>query len=95
MSLDKDSWKSFTKVTVNNNSPKDTDGFPVEKLVGLDPHYFYRIKEDSWAWTYSYQDGGIQYTFGDEQTNPFTFENLPKETVKENEATIRNVFKKK
>ena len=95
MTIENSKWKSFTKITVNSDSPKDTDGFPMEKVVGLDPHYFYKIKEDAWAWSYTMVDGGTQYTFGEEQANPFTFENLPKETVKEGEATIRNVFKKK
>jgi len=95
MTIEKSKWKSFTKITVNSDSPKDTDGLPMEKVVGLDPHYFYKIQEDAWAWSYTMVDGGTQYTFGEEQANPFTFENLPKETVKEGEATIRNVFKKK
>jgi hypothetical protein len=90
-----DQWKSFDKVMVNSNSPKDKDGLPMEKLVGLNPHFFYRIKEDAWAWSYNYQDNGIQYTFGEDQVNPFIFENLPKETPKEAEATVRNTFNEK
>ena len=88
-------WKSFDKVMVNSHSPKDKDGLPMEKLVGLNPHFFYRIKEDAWAWSYNYQDNGIQYTFGEDQVNPFIFENLPKETPKEAEATVRNTFNEK
>ena len=84
-------WKSFTKVIVNANSPKDTDGYPMVKLVGLDPDFFYRIKEDGWAWTYDH-DTKYHHTFGEDQKNPFVFENTPKPTVKQHEATVKNVF---
>ena len=88
-------YKHFTKIMITKDTPRDEDGFPVEKLVGLDPHYFYRIKEDAWAWSYDYQDGGIQYTVGEGGMNPFVFENIPKETPKEAEATVRNTFEKR
>ena len=42
-----------------------------------------------------YQDGGVQYTVGEGGMNPFVFENLPKETPKEAEATVRNEFEKR
>ena len=90
--LPNSAWKSFTKVIVNSNSPKDSDDYPIVKLVGLDPDYFYRIKEDAWAWTYNYVDGGIQYAFGEDQQNPFVFDNTPKPNIKSAEATVQNVF---
>lgn len=98
-------WKSFTKVMVNANSPKYTIngvGYPIAKLVGLSPKFFYRIKEDAWAWTYKYvtggdaahQKGGRLYIFGEDQKNPFVFENKSDKDnkVKEHEATVKNVF---
>ena len=89
-------YKQFTKVMINKDTPRDPeDNCPVVKLVGLDPDYFYRIKEDAWAWSYSYQSGGVQYTVGEGGSNPFIFVNVPKETVKEAEATVRNVFEKR
>lgn len=95
-SIPKAQWKSFTKVMISKDSPKDPkDGLPMEKLVGLDPDFFYRIDEDAWAWSYSYQDNGTQYTVGEDLVNPFKFVNTPKETVREAEATVRNVFEKK
>ena len=90
--LPSSAWKSFTKVIVNSNSPKDSDGYPIVKLVGLDPDYFYRIKEDAWAWTYNYQDDGIQYAFGEDQQNPFVFTNIPEPNVKSGEGSVQNVF---
>ena len=90
-----ETWQSFTKVIVNINDPVYTDEYGRQghlvKLVGLDPDYFYRIKEDAWAWTYEYTTER-QYTYGDDQKNPFIFINDPKETVKEHEATVRNIF---
>ena len=65
------------------------------KLVGLDPDYFYRIREDAWAWTYTYRDQGIQYIYGEDQQNPFVFTNEPKPAVKEAEATVQNSFNEK
>ena len=90
--LPSSAWKSFTKVIVNSNSPKDSDGYPIVKLVGLDPDYFYRIKEDAWAWSYTYQDDGIQYAFGEDQQNPFVFTNIPEPNVKSGEGSVQNVF---
>jgi hypothetical protein len=95
MSLPSTAWKNFTKMMITKDSPVDTDGYPMEKLSGLDPDFFYRIKEDAWAWSYDYQDDGIQYTVGENLQNPFIFVNVPKEDFKEGEATVRNVFKKK
>lgn len=93
--LPKSAWQSFTKVIVNSNSPKDTDGYPIVKLVGLDPDYFYRIKEDAWAWTYTYVDEGTQYAFGEDQQNPFIFQNNPIGNIKSAEASVQNQFNEK
>ncbi len=93
--LDKSAWKSFTKVMVNSNCPIDSDGYPVVKIVGLDPDYFYRIREDKWAWTYNYVDNGIQYAFGEDQHNPFVFQNNPKDSIKSAEASVKNEFNEK
>lgn len=92
-SLDKDAWSSFTKIPLNSNGEIDPeDGCPIARLTGLDPDYFYRIREDKWAWSYEWQDGGVQYTTGEGGSNPFIFVNIPKEDVKEGEASVRNVF---
>ncbi|MBQ6286991.1 MAG: hypothetical protein IJK73_04970, partial [Bacteroidales bacterium] len=89
-------YKNFMKVMVNSSSPKDPeDGCPLVKVTGLSPDYYYRIKEDAWGWSYEYQDGGVKYTVGEGLSNPFIFVNKPKDTPKEAEASIRNVFKAK
>ena len=90
--LPKSAWKSFDKVAINSNSEIDSDGYPIVRITGLDPDYFYRIREDQWAWSYDYQASGIQYTVGTGGSNPFIFVNKPKDTVKENESSIRNEF---
>ena len=91
-SLPKSAWKSFTKVMVNSHSPKDTDGYPIVKLVGLDPDYFYRVREDAWAWSYDHVGGGVQYVFGENQQNPFVFDNTPLPNVKTGESSVKNEF---
>ena len=78
-------------MVVNYN---DMDENGMVKIVGLNPDFFYKLKEDAWAFGYTYQDGGIQYTVGDNVENPFVFVNVPKE-LKFDEATARNVFKEK
>ena len=101
-------WTNFTKVVVNNKNLKevlDKNGEPIKdsetgesikvvKISGLDPNYFYRIKEDAWAWSYSYQLGGVKYTVGEKELkNPIKFKNEKKdEIVKHDEAVARNVF---
>ncbi len=95
-------WKTFTKVIVNKenmveitdpNNPDKT--VKVVKLVGLDPHYFYRLKEDAWAFGYQYQTNeGVVDTIGDEIHNPIKIENKPKD-IHFDEAVVRNVFQKK
>lgn len=90
-------WTNFTKVVVSYDDMEvDDEGNPtgLVKIVGLDPDYYYRLKEDAWAFGYTYQYGGIQYTVGDNVQNPFIFVNEPK-PVKYDEASLRNVFAEK
>lgn len=94
-------WKTFTKVIVNKENmveithPTTGEKVKVVKLVGLDPDYYYRLKEDAWAFGYQYQtSGGIVDTIGDEIKNPIKIENSPKDIVFD-EAVVRNVFEKK
>lgn len=89
--IPKAEWDTFTKVVVNS---KDLDANGMVKIVGLDPDYVYKLEEDAWAFGYTYQDGGIQYTIGDNVDNPFVFVNIPNNT-KFDEATARNVFTEK
>ena len=77
---------------VVNSEVMDENG--LVKISGLDPDFFYKIKEDAWAFGYTYQNGGILYTVGDNVQNPFIFENVPK-PAKFSEATVRNIFNEK
>lgn len=90
---EKAKWENITKIVVG---PEDltADGLYIKKQVGLDPDYYYRIKEDAWAFGYQYQYGGVLYTVGDEVVNPFVFTNTPK-NKKFDEATARNIFTEK
>ncbi len=85
-------WQDWgTKIVVGPDDYDPETGFYLKKQVGLNPDYYYRIKEDAWAFGYTYQLGGVQYTFGDNIQNPFKFENTPK-NKKFDEASVRNVF---
>lgn len=92
-------WTAITKIIVNEKNMveiTDDNGNKVKviKQTGLDPDYYYKIKEDSWAFGYQYQDGGTVYTVGDNIKNPFVITNTPKSTVFD-EAVHRNIFNKK
>ena len=92
-------WTAITKIIVNEENMveiTDDNGNKVKviKQTGLDPDYYYKIKEDSWAFGYQYQDGGTVYTVGDNIKNPFVITNKPKSTVFD-EAVQRNIFNKK
>lgn len=87
-------WESITKIVVGPEDLDEETGLYIKKQVGLDPDYYYRIKEDAWAFGYQYQYGGTLYTVGDEVANPFKFENTPK-NKKFDEAQARNIFNEK
>ncbi len=87
-------WESFTKIVIGPDDIDPDTGLYIKKQVGLSPDYFYRIKEDAWAFGYTYQYGGVQYTVGDNIENPFKFENTPK-NKKFDEASARNIFKER
>lgn len=87
-------YKHFTKVVVNKN---DMDADHIIKITGLDPDYYYKIKEDAWAWSYDVVGGKVRYTvkYNDDDVvqNPFIFTNEKnKDAVKHDEAVIRNIF---
>lgn len=102
-SKDKDAkWEHFTKVLISNKDKikvYDENGELVEvtgkKVSGLSPDYYYKLKEDAWAFTYQYQVNNELYTVGEAvPENPFKFTNTPKD-IKAAEANVRNVFKEK
>ena len=80
-----------TKIVIGPDDYDQETGMYLKKQVGLDPDYYYKIEEDAWAFGYTYQLGGVQYTFGDNIQNPFTFTNVPN-NKKFDEAKARNVF---
>jgi len=85
-------WEDWgTKIVVGPDDYDPETGMYLKKQVGLNPDYYYRIKEDAWAFGYTYQYGGIQYTFGDNIQNPFVFTNTPN-NKKFDEASVRNIF---
>lgn len=87
-------WESITKIVVGPEDYDPETGVYLKKQVGLNPDYYYRIKEDAWAFGYQYQYGGVLYTVGEEVHNPFVFDNTPK-NKKFDEAQARNIFNEK
>lgn len=82
-------YQSFTKVIVH---AKDmVDGKALVKITGLDSKFYYKIKEDAWAWSYDDQTGEMYSS--DVIQNPIKFVNEKKtETVKHAESVVTNVF---
>ncbi len=88
-------WEDWgTKIVVGPDDYDPVTGIYLKKQVGLNPDYYYRIKEDAWAFGYTYQLGGVQYTFGDTIQNPFVFTNTPN-NKKYDESSVRNTFKER
>ena len=88
-------WEDWgTKIVVGPDDYDPVTGMYLKKQVGLNPDYYYRIKEDAWAFGYTYQADGVQYTFGDYLQNPFKFVNTPN-NKKFDEASVRNIFNEK
>jgi len=88
-------WENWgTKIVVGPDDYDPETGKYLKKQVGLNPDYYYRIKEDAWAFGYTYQLGGVQYTFGDTIQNPFVFTNTPN-NKKYDESSVRNTFKER
>lgn len=88
-------WENWgTKIVVGPDDYDPETGMYLKKQVGLNPDYYYRIKEDAWAFGYTYQLGGVQYTFGDTIQNPFVFTNTPN-NKKYDESSVRNTFKER
>ena len=87
-------YESFTKVIVH---AKDlVDGKTMVKITGLDSKFYYRIKEDAWAWSYDYQtktgdEVGVKYS-SDVIQNPIQFVNEKETTVKHAESVVTNEF---
>ncbi len=49
-----------TKIVIGPEDYDHETGMYLKKQIGLNPEYYYRIKEDAWAFGYTYQLGGVQ-----------------------------------
>ncbi len=70
---------------------------PIQKLLNLSPDYYYRVKENGWAWAYSNR-AQVEATFPSTEdpnlTNPIVIVNEPiPSTPKHAEAVVRNELK--
>ena len=70
---------------------------PIQKLLNLSPDYYYRVKENGWAWAYSNR-AQVEATFPSTEdpnlSNPIVIVNTPNDdTPKHAEAVVRNELK--
>lgn len=84
----------FNRVTLKGTE----DGSPaVERLLNLDPTYYYKIWEEGWAWSYTNQAQDLETAPSTETVtdNKFVINNEKTDTIiKHAEASKRNVMEK-
>lgn len=84
----------FNRVTLTGTE----DGSPaVERLLNLDPTYYYKIWEEGWAWSYTNQAQDLETAPSTETVtdNKFVINNEKTDTIiKHAEASKRNVMEK-
>ena len=90
-------WKDYTTFVLTSTY-ENTE--PVQKLLNLNPDYYYRVKEDGWSFAYSnraQQEATFPTTEPDENgkviSNPIVIVNEPIPTPKHAEAVVRNELK--
>lgn len=76
--IDANTWYDYTSVFVTRREASQTgDNSPSVFIVGLDPNYLYKIKEDEWSWSYSVSDVyGFNNVDGQENPVRYDFEDV-------------------
>ena len=71
-------WYDFTSVFVTRTSESQTgDDSPSVSIVGFDPNYLYKIKEEGWSWSYGISEVyGFNHVDGQENPVRYTFEDV-------------------
>ena len=81
-----------TRTFTDKNGIQQTFTGPMVKILGLDPNYHYRIKEENWSWTYSNQEMTPMTTEG-LTVNPFVIKNTKTTPdIKNAESSVHNQF---
>lgn len=79
-------------VTITRSSDGEELTGALVKLIGLDPDYYYKIVEEDWSWSYSFDYETANTSEGIE-VNPFVIANTKKDTdVNHAEAKVTNTF---
>ncbi len=75
--IDANTWYDFTSVFVTRTSESQTgDDSPSVSIVGFDPNYLYKIKEEGWSWSYGISEiYGFNLVDGQDDPVKYTFEN--------------------
>ena len=87
-------WTDYLSFVLTSTSD---DSEPIQRILNLDPDYYYRVKEEGWSWAYSNR-AQVEATFPSTEdpnlTNPIVIVNTPKDdTPKHAEAVVRNELK--
>lgn len=88
-------WEDYVTFVLTRTEDEDK---PIQKLINLDPDYYYRVKEDGWAWAFS-NKAQVEATFPSTDpddpnyvsSNPIVIVNTPiPNPPKHAEAVSRN-----
>ena len=87
-------WTDYLSFVLTSTSD---DSEPIQRILNLNPDYYYRVKEEGWSWAYSNR-AQVEATFPSTEdptlTNPIVIVNTPKDdTPKHAEAVVRNELK--
>jgi hypothetical protein len=87
-------WTDYLSFVLTSTSD---DSEPIQRILNLDPDYYYRVKEEGWSWAYSNR-AQVEATFPSTEdptlTNPIVIVNEPiPNPPKHAEAVVRNELK--
>ena len=92
-----DTWYDYTTVFVTGGKEtKDRDGIvdenPTVRIVGLNPNYVYKIKEEDWGWSYDVSSvSGFWYDSTTGNTTDVSMENGTKADLSDNTVLSSSV----
>ena len=92
--VDGSEWTDYLSFVLTSTSD---DSEPIQRILNLNPDYYYRVKEEGWSWAYSNR-AQVEATFPSTEdpnlSNPIVIVNTPKDdTPKHAEAVVRNELK--
>lgn len=76
--IDANTWYDYTSVFVTRTSESQTgDDSPSVFIVGFDPNYLFKIKEEGWSWSYGISEVyGYNHVDGQDEPVRYDFEDV-------------------